>query len=380
MVTRAVKGGALLLAVASLAGCASTGASSPATTSSASTHPCGDTLRDIVAHAQDEGTVTLIGTPLDWANYGAVIDSFRDMYGLQVRVIDPDASSSQELDAVRATVGSPDRPDVIDIGSAFTLQAVDEGLVEPYRTTNWPQLSAAMKDPDGAWIGAYYGLMSIATNTTVQPVVPQTWADLLDPRYHGQVVLAGDPLKSGTGFGAVVAAALANGGSLDDLRPGIEYFARLMHSGNLRIMTDGTTAALAAGDAPIVIDWAYSIAQPGNDFGLPGSPIALTIPSDGVYGAMYTQSIVADPPHPCAARLWMEHITSDTGALGFANGLAIPARLPSLEAYGLITDELRQRLPRSSVLNALVLSDPSRLVAARKQVDALWGPMVMGRE
>ena len=338
---------------------------------------CGDTLRDIVASAQREGSVTLIATPSDWANYGAVIESFRDMYGLQVRVIDPEASSGEELEAARTTVGD-DRPDVIDIGSSFTLQAVAEGLVVPYRTTNWPQIPANMKDPDGAWVGSYYGVLSIATNTTVQPLVPTSWADLLSPRYRGQVTLPGDPRKSGTAFGAVVAAALANGGSLSDLRPGVEYFARLQQAGNLQVMPEGTGAALVDGRAPVLLDWSYNLGKPGTDFGLEGSPIAITIPSDGVYGAFYTQSILTDAPHPCAARLWLEHITSDSGALGFVNGVAIPARLPALEAFGLISDSLRQRLPRSSLLNALVISDPSLLVAAQEQVNELWGPLVLG--
>jgi ABC-type Fe3+ transport system substrate-binding protein len=42
----------------------------------------------------------------------------------------------------------------------------------------------------------YYGVLSFLVNTDVQPDVPQGWADLLDPKYKGQVALSGDPHTS----------------------------------------------------------------------------------------------------------------------------------------------------------------------------------------
>ena len=379
--------GVALVLVATVSACTTSASSEPVAVASPSGPAgaeCGDTLRDMVASAQKEGAVTLIATPRDWANYGAVIDSFQDMYGVPAVLTNPEASSNDELEAARKPAGDPDRPDIIDLGSAFTLTAVEEELVVPYRTTTWPQIPATMKDPEGKWVGSYYGIITIATNTTVQPVVPQSWADLLNPRYAGQVRLPGDPRDSGIGFGAVVAASLANGGTMNDLRPGIEFFAKLNRAGNLRIVPEGPSSgaidALVTGEAPIVIHWSYNLGVPGTDFGMPGSPIAISVPADGVYGAFYTQSIVVDAPHPCAARLWLEHITSLPGALGFLNGLAIPARLAALESYGLISDDLRTRMPSPSLLNSLVISDPSLLVAAKAQVDELWGPLVLGEE
>ena len=42
-----------------------------------------------------------------------------------------------------------------------------------------------LKDPDGNWIAAYYGIMSIGTNTTLVPEAPTSFADLNDPQYAG---------------------------------------------------------------------------------------------------------------------------------------------------------------------------------------------------
>ena len=41
------------------------------------------------------------------------------------------------------------------------------------------------------------------------------------------VAIGGSPLKAGEAFGSVFAAALANGGSFDNIAPGIEFFGKL---------------------------------------------------------------------------------------------------------------------------------------------------------
>ncbi len=41
----------------------------------------------------------------------------------------------------------------------------------------------------------------------------------------------GDPRTAGAAFAGVMAASLANGGSFDDIMPGIQYFADLKATG-----------------------------------------------------------------------------------------------------------------------------------------------------
>ncbi len=58
-------------------------------------------------------------------------------------------------------------PDSIDVGPSFALQAVDEGIWDPYKPTTWDEIPDNLKDPDGNWVGAYYGIMSVGVNTTL---------------------------------------------------------------------------------------------------------------------------------------------------------------------------------------------------------------------
>jgi putative spermidine/putrescine transport system substrate-binding protein len=336
---------------------------------------CGTTVDEIAAAAKSEGQVNLIALPDTWANYGGILKSFRDTYGIQAPVANPDASSADELTAVTTLQGQPDKPDSIDIGPSFTQQAIDEGLVEPYKTTNWDQIPDNLKDPNGNWIGSYYGIMSIATNATLVPNVPTSFADLTKPEYKGMVTINGDPREAGAAFAAVVAASLANGGSFDDIMPGIEYFAKLKKSGNLQVI-DVTEAAVLSGDVPIALDWTYNFPGLVPALEEAGFDFQVKVPTDGFYGGYYAQSVVSDPVHPCAARLWMEHITGDEGALGYIEGGAVPARLAALQDAGLITPEMQAKLPTAEQLAQISFPTAAQVEAMKAQLTENWGPMV----
>ena len=159
--------------------------------------PSGD-VAALYEAAQEEGQVNLIALPDTWANYAGVLQSFRDKYpGVDNPVANPDASSADELTAVKTLAGQPDMPDAIDVGPSFALQAADEGLWAPFQPSSWDEVPETLRDPDGNWVAAYYGIMAIGTNTTLVEKAPQTFADLADPQYEGQVALNGDPREAG---------------------------------------------------------------------------------------------------------------------------------------------------------------------------------------
>lgn len=336
---------------------------------------CGNSFEELVTAAKSEGKVNLIALPDNWANYGGILESFRTTYGIEAPVANPDASSADELTAVKTLRGQPDMPDNLDIGPSFVGQAIAEGLIEPYQTSNWDQIPDALKGADGNWIGSYYGIMSIATNTTLVPNAPTTWEDLKKPEYKGQVTLNGDPREAGAAFAAVVAASLANGGSYSDLMPGIEYFAELKKSGNLQTI-DVTEAALLSGEVPIALDWTYNFPGIVAQLAEVGFDMRVVVPSDGIYGAYYAQSVVSDPVHPCAARLWMEHITGDAGALGYLEGGAIPARFAAMQEAGVIPAETMENLPSADLIESITFPTAEETELMKSQLTEFWGPMV----
>ncbi|GAA1168295.1 ABC transporter substrate-binding protein [Pseudonocardia alaniniphila] len=331
----------------SAAGCVSSGGSdSPAaeggtgwaTAASAQARGGFDAL---VAAAKAEGQLNVIALPPDWANYGAIIKTFGDKYGIKVNSANPEGSSQDEINAVQQ-LGTQDRaPDVLDLGQSFATG--NTPLFAPYQVQTWDSIPDGNKDAGGAWVNDYGGFMSIGCNAKLVPTCPATFADLAKPEYAGKVALNGDPTQAAAAFAGVWAGALANGGSLDDIAPGVEYWGKLAKSGNL-LKVDPTPATIESGQTPIVLDWDYlNVAQA--DKVKASFEWKVAVPSDGLFAQYYTQAINKNAPHPAAARLWQEFLYSDEGQNLWLAGKARPVRLDAMTQAGTVDKDLAAALP-----------------------------------
>ena len=354
---------------------ATTAAAKPATTA-APTAAAGGVPAALVDACKKEGQVNLIALPDEWANYKGILQSFRDKYaGVKNPVATPDASSQEELDAIKNLAGQAAMPDTIDVSPAKAATASDAGLWAPYTPSSAAEVPDNLKDPKGNWVAAYYGVMSIFTNTKIVANAPKTFADLKKPEYKGKVTLNDDPRKAGSAFAGVVAAALANGGSLDDIMPGIQYFADLKKSGNY-VPNNVTKATILSGDTPIAIDWTYNLPGIADELTKNGITFAQSIPTDGVYGGFYAQGVVKGSPHQSCAKLWVEHILSDEGALGYLKGGAMPARYASLDKAGKIDAAAKKNLPPADVLAKVKFMTADQTKKANDLLTEKWGPLV----
>jgi len=312
--------------------------------STATSAEAGGGFDALVAAAQAEGTLNVIALPPDWANYGEIISTFEEEYGITVESANPEGSSQDEINAVQQ-LGTQERaPDVLDLGQSFALANTE--LFAPYQVRTWDTIPDANKDPEGLWVNDYGGYVSIGCNTSIVAVCPQTFADLAKPEYAGQVALNGDPTQSASAFAGVWAGALANGGSLDDITPGVEFFGRLRASGNL-LNVDPTPATIESGQTPIVLDWDYLNVGQAEKVAA-SFEWAVTVPSDGLFAQYYAQAINANAPHPAAARLWQEFLYSDEGQNLWLAGRARPVRLEEMTTAGTADPALLEALPEVS--------------------------------
>jgi len=306
------------------------------------------TMDSLVAAAKKEGNLTTIALPHTWCNYGEMLTSFSTKYGIKINELNPDGSSAAEIDAIKAnkTNPGPQAPDVVDVGLSFGPQAKTDGVITPYKVATWDDIPAAAKDADGAWYGDYYGVMSIETNTKVVPNAPKSFADLLKPEYKGKVALSGDPTKSNQAISAVWAAALANGGSIDNVQPGLDFFKKLNDMGNF-VPVIAKQATVASGETPIVLTWTYTALADRDK--LAGNPaVEVNVPTDAKFAGMYVQGVSAYAPHPFAARLWEEYLYSDEGQLIWLKGYCNPIRYDALVAAKKIPADLAAKLPDST--------------------------------
>ncbi|MFG3290877.1 ABC transporter substrate-binding protein [Streptomyces sp. NPDC048179] len=298
----------------------------------------------LIAAAKKEGTLHIIAVPRDWANYGAIIDGFKAKYGIKIEDESPDGSSQDEINAVTSRKGQDRAPDVLDLGSSFALSAAQQGLLAPYKVTSYDDIPEGQKDPKAQWYNDYGGYISIGCDAKRVKTCPTTFADLLKPQYKGQVALNGNPTKSGSAFGGVYAAALANKGSFDDIQPGLDFFAELKKNGNYTPV-ESTPATVEKGETPISIDWDYLNAGYADEFKSKGVDWKVSIPSDGQYAQYYSQAINKDAPHPAAARLWQEYLYSTEGQNLWLKGYARPVLMSSMEKAGTLDKTAAAKLP-----------------------------------
>jgi putative spermidine/putrescine transport system substrate-binding protein len=335
-----------------------------------------DSMSDLVAAAQKEGTLNVITLPRDWANYGAIMDGFTKKYGITITDSNPDGSSAQEIQAVKSLKGQSRAPDALDLGPSFAAIGVKEGLFTPYKVATWDSVPDGMKNPDGLWTADYFGVVSIATNTDVAKTAPLSWADLKKPQYKGMIALNGSPLGAGAAFAAVFAASLGNGGSYDDIEPGVAYFAELAKLGNLNPAAATGPALLVSGQAPIVINWDY-LSLGYRDLAVGKANITVVVPEGSTpYGSYYCQAIPADSPNPNAAKLWQEYLYSDEGQLLFLAGYAHPARFADLASKNLVPADLSAKLPPAGPYAQVKFATQDQVTKAQKVLAATWPQMV----
>jgi putative spermidine/putrescine transport system substrate-binding protein len=369
-----LRNGALVVAGAGslstfLAACSSSTPTPTKTTTAAVVGAGG--MAKLIAGAKREGRLNVIALPADWANYGAIMSTFKSKYGIALTDAAPDDSSAEENQAIISLKGQSRAPDAVDVGPSFAQSGTKQGLYAPFKVSTWDTIPDNMKDPNGYWTADYYGVMSFGTNTNVVKNPPKTWDDLLKPEYKGMVSIDGDPRSAADAFSAVFAAALANGGSVDDISPGIDFFVKVKNAGNFN-PTDCYPANIVKGATPIAIKWDYlNLGYKQTWAGNP--PYEVSIPTTGVYGGYYCQAVSATAPNPDAARLWEEFLYSDEGQLLYLAGFSHPARYLNLASTGKIPASLAAKLPPASAYASATFATPEQITKAGAVVQAEWG-------
>jgi putative spermidine/putrescine transport system substrate-binding protein len=337
-----------------------------------------DAMSDLVAAAKKEGSLTTIALPHDWCNYGEMIQSFKDKYGLEVNELNPDAGSGDEIEAIKANKGNtgPQAPDVVDVGLSFGPSSKKDGLIQPYKVATWDTIPDAAKDADGYWYGDYYGVLTFEVNKDIIKNSPADWSDLLKDEYKNAVALAGDPRASNQAIQGVYAAGLsaAGGDASKAAEAGLKFFADLNAKGNF-VPVVGKVAPLAQGTTPLIIRWDYNALADRDT--LAGNPdVDVVVPKTGVVAGVYVQAISAYAPHPNAAKLWMEYLYSDEGQLGWLKGYCHPIRFADLAKKGVIPQELLDKLPPAAAYEGAVFPTLDEQGASKEVIVKQWDSIV----
>jgi putative spermidine/putrescine transport system substrate-binding protein len=327
----------------------------------------------LVKAAQKEGKLNVVALPNNWANYGNIIKGFQKKYGIKINSENPEGSSASEIQALTSDKGRSTDPDVIDVGTSYAVTAKTSGLLTPYKVQTWSEIPAGLKQAGGYWFDDYGGYVAIGCNTKTVTTCPTSFKAMLTETGAAgyKIGLNDSPLTSNSALAAVEAAAVANGGSLTNVTPGVNFYATLNKNGAfVNTIADSVTAL--SGTTNIIIWWDYLQANGG--INVPGWTVV--VPSDALLGEYYTQGINSSAPDPAAARLWEEYLYSVTGQNLWLAGGARPAELAYMQAHGTVNKASEAKLPALPKGETPLFPSTAQITAAATTVNTTWATTV----
>ena len=102
----------------------------------------------------------------------------------------------------------------------------------------------------------------------------------------------------------------------------------------------------------------------------------MIIPKTGVVAGVYVQGISAYAPHPNAAKLWMEHLYSDEGQIGYLKGYCHPIRFNAMAKEGKIPQDLLDKLPPAEAYQKAVFPTLEELDKSQAAITKNWDSVV----
>ena len=181
------------------------------------------------------------------------------------------------------------------------------GLLEPYAPKNLAAIKPAFRDPSNppAWVGMEAWVAAICFNTIEAGKLslpkPQSWFDLLDPRFKGKLTMP-HPASSGTGYFHVSAWIQMFG------EPRAWEFMDRLHENIAVYEHSGTRPCrqAAAGEFPVGISYELAAASVRQK----GAPIEGLMMKEGGGWDMDAAAILRGTKKPEAARRLMDFAAS----------------------------------------------------------------------
>lgn len=321
-------------------------------------------IATLAAAAKKEGVVHSLGMPDTWVNWKETWAQIGKVYGVAHQ--DIDLSSAQEIAKFAAEKNNA-TGDIGDVGQAFGPIALKKGVTQAYKPSTWNDIPAWAKDADGHWMLAYMGTISFISNNKLVKNPPKTWDDLLKGKYK---VTVGEVGVSAQANSALLAAAIAKGGSEKNLDPAFKFFAELARQGRLS-MTDPSVANIEKGEVELAVLWDFNAL--GYRDKIDPTLYTVAIPADGSVSAGYTTIINKYAKNPNAAKLAREYIFSDAGQINLARGYAHPIRANVV----LPRDVKDKLLPAAQYQHARPIQDFAGWEASTKAIPRQWQEQVM---
>ena len=197
---------------------------------------------------------------------------------------------------IRAGVAQADVFSGTDIGHLHELKS--QNMLMEFTPPDADSVRAPFKDMEpGFWYAttANPTVMAYNTDQVSAEDAPKNWSDLTDPKWKGKVAVTHPGFSGGAGTWAGLMEKLYGDDYFTGLRDNDPYIGRSL--------IDPPTV-IAAGERAVGIA-VYSVAVRNK---MQGNPIEIIYPTDGAKVSLGGTAILANAPHPNAAKLLLNFI------------------------------------------------------------------------
>jgi iron(III) transport system substrate-binding protein len=284
----------------------------------------------VIAAAKREGEVVWTSTQIINQLVRPVAAAFEKKYpGIKVRYTRANANEVAVKILNESRAGRP-QSDVFD-GTSSVVPLKQEGFVLQWQPEAAKDYPALYKDPDGYWIASNLYINTPGYNTALVPkgTQPQTYQDLLDPKWKGKIAWNALPSTSGgVGFIGTVLAEMGEQDGMNYLRA----FAK-QKVANVAAAARQVLDQVIAGEYPIALQIFNHHAVISAKKGAPVDWIKM----EPATGTLSVIGIQKNAPHPNAAKLLVDFIISREGQQVYRDAdyltadPAVPALDPSLK-------------------------------------------------
>jgi iron(III) transport system substrate-binding protein len=205
--------------------------------------------------------------------------------------------------------------DVVWLADPTTFAGLVTGnALASYEPSEWNAISLA-REPHGLYIAGRIIVGVLLVNKQILPSPPKSFADLARSEYKGKIVIA-SPLVSGS-------TNIIDGALLKDSRFGWAYFEALKKN-DVLVLPDVPDVArsVASGERAAGISLTLYKYQP--EFA--NSPMEIVFPAEGSVPVASPIGLLAENPHPAAAKLFYRFLLSQTAQAVLAETGIYPAR------------------------------------------------------
>ncbi|MBS4209359.1 ABC transporter substrate-binding protein [Bacillus sp. FJAT-50079] len=231
-----------------------------------------------------------------------IVKEFQDRTGIEVELVT--GGTGELLNRMKAEANNP-LGDVFWGGGAESLAAFSESF-EPYKVENDGEIADIYKSADGAWTGFSALPMVIMYNKDMveEADVPQSWSDLLDPKWKGKIAYT-DPAKSGSSYTQLVTMLFAQE---DDGNDGWDFVGKFVDNLDGKILSGSSMVykGVADGEFPIGI----TLEEAAYRYISGGANVDVVYPSEGTSAVPDGMALIKGAKNKENAQTFLDFLAS----------------------------------------------------------------------